>query len=85
MTLRIERSSDRYGTTIRLVGRLQAEHVYELMKQIAESSLATVLDLQEVTLVDLDVVRFLGTCEAGGTALINCSPYISDWIAKEKR
>ena len=72
MTLRIERSSDRYGTTIRLVGRLQAEHVYELMKQIAESSLATVLDLQEVTLVDLDVVRFLGTCEAGGTALINC-------------
>jgi hypothetical protein len=43
-----------------------------------------VLDLQEVTLVDLDVVRFLGVSEAGGVELVNCSPYIRDWIFKER-
>ena len=43
-----------------------------------------VLDLEEVTLVDLDVVRFLGLSEAEGVELVNCSPYIRDWILKER-
>ena len=43
-----------------------------------------VLDLEEVTLVDLDVVRFLGVSEAEGLELVNCSPYIRDWILKER-
>lgn len=43
-----------------------------------------VLDLEDVTLVDLDVVRFLGVSEAGGVELVNCSPYIRDWIFKER-
>ena len=42
------------------------------------------LDLDEVTLVDVEVVRFLGVCEAAGIALLHCSPYIREWIAKEK-
>jgi len=43
-----------------------------------------VLDLEDVTLVDLDVVRFLGVSEAGGVELVNCSPYIRDWIFNER-
>jgi len=43
-----------------------------------------VLDLEEVTLVDLDVVRFLGVSEAEGVELVNRSPYIRDWILKER-
>ena len=43
-----------------------------------------VLDLEEVTLVDLEVVRFLGVSEAEGVELVNCSPYIRDWISKEQ-
>ena len=43
-----------------------------------------VLDLEDVTLVDLDVVRFLGVSEAEGLELVNCSPYIRDWILKER-
>ena len=31
------------------------------------------LDLDQVTLVDLDVVRFLGVSEAEGVELVNCS------------
>jgi hypothetical protein len=42
------------------------------------------LDLEEVTLVDVQVVRFLGGCEARGINVLNCSPYITDWIGKER-
>jgi len=44
-----------------------------------------VLDLDEVTLVDVEVVRFLGRCEQAGTALLHCPPYIREWIAREQR
>jgi anti-anti-sigma regulatory factor len=83
MTLKIEKYSDGHGATIRLIGRMQAEHLEELEKQIRGSEPAITLDLEEVTLVDVEVVRFLGTCEARGATLLNCSPYIRDWIGKE--
>jgi anti-anti-sigma regulatory factor len=84
MTLRIERSSDRGHTTIRLIGRMRAEHVAEVQKQIEASGTTVTLDLEDVTLVDVHVVRFLGTCETRGIELRNGSPYISDWIARER-
>ena len=43
-----------------------------------------VLDLEDVTLVDLDVVRFLALSEAGRVELVNCSPYIREWIFRER-
>ena len=84
MTLKIEKCSDGNSTTIRLIGRMRTEYLEELEKQIRESGPAITLDLEEVTLVDVEVVRFLGTCETRGTTLHNCSPYIRDWIGKEK-
>jgi hypothetical protein len=84
MTLKIEKYSDEYGTTIRLIGRMQAEHLQELEKQIHESGPAARLDLDEVTLVDVECVRFLGACEIRGGTLLNCSHYIRDWIDKER-
>jgi anti-anti-sigma regulatory factor len=84
MTLRIEKYTDRGSTILRLIGRMQAEHVSEVERQIEESGTVT-LDLEEVTLVDVPVVRFLGTCEIRGISILNCSPYITDWIAKERR
>ena len=84
MTLEIEKYSDGNSTTIRLIGRLQAEHLEELERQIRESGPPIMLDLDEVTLIDVEIVRFLGTCEARGATLLNCSPYIRDWIGKER-
>jgi anti-anti-sigma regulatory factor len=84
MTLKIERHPEGSGTTIRLIGRVEAEHLAELEKQIRESGSKVVIDLEEVDLVDLDVVRFLGICEAQGITLFNCAPYIRDWIGKER-
>ena len=71
-------------TTIRLIGRMRAEHVVELELQIAESESKIVLDLEEVKLVDVEAVRFLGSCEVAGGTLLNCAPYIRDWIGKER-
>jgi len=84
MTLRIESVSDEHGTTIRLIGRMQAQHVEELKAQIATSRARVLLDLEELSLVDIDAVRFLGACQAGGIGLVHCPPYINDWIAKER-
>ena len=84
MTLRIESASDGHSTTLRLVGRMRSEHVDALQAQIKNGGSRIVLDLEEVSLVDVDVVRFLGTCHAEGIQLVHCSPYIRDWIAKER-
>jgi anti-anti-sigma regulatory factor len=85
VTLRIERDAERGGATIRRIGRMQAEHVSEVERQIEESGAKVTLDLEEVTLVDVQVVRFLGACEIRGISILNCSPYITDWIARERR
>jgi len=84
MTLKIEKYADGNSATLRLIGRMRAEHLEELEKQIREGGPASILDLDEVTLVDVEIVRFLGTCEARGATLLNCSPYIRDWIGKER-
>ena len=84
MTLRIETLSGRNNTTIRLIGRMQAEHLAEVQNQIDASGPKVTLDLEELTLVDVQVVRFLGVCEARGIEVLNCSPFITDWIAREK-
>jgi hypothetical protein len=84
MTLRIERYSEGPSTTIRLIGRMQAEHLAELENQIRNGGPKIALDLEQVDLVDVQVVRFLGACEGQGITLINCSPYIRDWIGKER-
>jgi len=63
---------------------MQAEHLPELEKQIRESGSKIVIDLEQVDLVDVQVVRFLGACEAQRITLLNCSPYIRDWIGKER-
>ena len=83
MTLRIEKDSQGGRTTIRLIGHFQLEHVEELQKQLEQNGSQFVLDLTELTFVDLDIVRFLGTCEASGVKLVNCSPYIREWMNQE--
>ena len=70
-------------TTVRLIGHFQLEHIEELQKQLEQNSPQFVLDLTELTLVDVDIVRFLRGCEAAGAKLINCAPYIREWINQE--
>jgi anti-anti-sigma regulatory factor len=84
VTFKIEKYRSGHSTTIRLIGRMRAEHLSELEKQIRESESKIVLDLEELNLVDVEAIRFLGMCETQGVTLLNCSPYIRDWIGKER-
>jgi hypothetical protein len=81
--LKIETDSERGTTTLRLIGRLQAEHVAQLKRELEDSSAERVC-LREVTLVDIDVVRFLTACEEGGISIVNCSAYIREWMDQER-
>jgi hypothetical protein len=83
VTLKIEELAGEHGTTLKLIGRIQAEHLDELRRQIAAST-PTAMELKEVTLVDADAVRFLGSCESDGIQLLNCSAYIREWIVRER-
>src|SRR5215831_11437287 len=84
MTLRIQKGSDDHNTIVRLSGRLVASHRRALAEQIESSTETIVLDLEEVTLVDLDIVQFLAICEAAGSVeLLHCPPYIREWISRE--
>jgi hypothetical protein len=82
--MKIEKASQRGKTTVRLSGHFQAEHIGELNKQLQDSGPRLVLDLNEVTLVDVEVVRFLGACEAKGVKIVHCPKYIRGWINRER-
>ena len=83
MTLKIEKLASVHGTTLKLIGRIRAEHLAELRGQIAACA-PSVLELREVTLVDAEAVRFLSACETEGIHLQNCSAYIREWIVREQ-
>jgi hypothetical protein len=84
MTLRIERDSRNGLTVLRLIGQLRSGDIEELAVQVKSCGPQAVLDLDELALVDAPVVRFLGACEASGMELLNCAPYIREWIKREK-
>jgi anti-anti-sigma regulatory factor len=84
VTLRIEKDSDGQTTTLRLIGRMRREHIEELKAQIKAGGASVILDLNEVSLVDLDVIRFLAACQTEGISLVHCSRYINNWITKER-
>jgi hypothetical protein len=84
-TMKIEKDSQGGKTTIRLSGQFQSEHVEELNKQLQENGPRFVLDLKEVTVVDVEVVRFLATCKANGVKIIHCPRYIRQWMARERK
>jgi len=85
MPLRIERTSEDGKTTLRVSGRVGLEHLVELEAEVEGLKAGTVLDLEHVTLVDLEGIRFLSGCEAKGIELVRCSPYIREWIARERQ
>ena len=83
MTLRIVADVNEDGTTIRLIGRMRAEHVEHVRAEIAASRAPAALDLDEVTLADVEAVRFLVAAEQEGLILHRCAPFIREWMSRE--
>jgi anti-anti-sigma regulatory factor len=82
--MKIEVASQRGKTTVRLSGQFQAEHIAELKKQLQENGPRFVLDLTELTVVDVEVVRFFVVCEANGAKIVDCPRYIREWMNRER-
>ena len=84
MTLRIEKSFEGRKTIFRISGGIASEQLEELKAEMAGEGAAAVLDLEHVTLVDVEGVRFLSDCEGQGIELLHCPLYIREWIVREQ-
>jgi len=80
MTLKIERIRSR----IRLSGEFRSEHLDQVQAEIELCESPSVLDLEDLDLVDVEGVRFLNACEAKGISVFHCSSYIREWMLRER-
>jgi anti-anti-sigma regulatory factor len=83
--LKITRSTNAGTTTLTVSGRIDAGQLSDLRGLIeAERTTDVVVDLNEVSLVDVEVVRFLRQCEMQGIRLAHCPAYVREWMVREK-
>jgi ABC-type transporter Mla MlaB component len=82
--LKIERISTKRRTQIRLSGELRSEQLDQLKDEIERAGPRIALDLEEVHLVDIEAVRFLNSCVAQGIAVLHGSPFIKEWMSRER-
>jgi len=81
---RIEKNSGGCVTKLRLSGRIQSDQIALIRSEMCDDCTSKVLDLSEVTQVDLGVVQFLIRCEDEGVELIRCPLYVREWIQRER-
>jgi hypothetical protein len=69
-----------------LSGRIDKEHIAELETLIAAEgqNRRITLDLKDMTLTGQDGINFLTQCEAADIALVNCDPYVREWITRQR-
>src|SRR5712664_3593122 len=66
----------------RSIRRAKAEHLGEISEQLDLCGPRAALDLEEVTVVGADVIRFLLARERQGIELLHCPTYIREWIKR---
>ena len=86
MTFRIETTPRGKFTVFMLSGRIESQAIDELRRlfELHADRRDIVLDLKDVGVVDREVMRFFMSCEADGVKLENCTPYIREWMEREK-
>jgi hypothetical protein len=82
--LKIEKESDGHTMSLRLSGRIQSADIGNITAQMGDDRVRILLDLSEVTLVNVEVVRFLSNCEHEGIVLVHCPLYVREWILRER-
>jgi hypothetical protein len=84
--LKITRMTNAGTTTLIVSGRIEAEQLPDFRRLVeADHASDLVLDLNEVSLVDAEVVRFLLQCETQGIRLAHCPAYVHEWMLRERR
>jgi predicted metal-binding protein len=86
MAFRIETAALGRFSVFTLSGRIEAEAIAELRSlfDLQTDYRDIVVDLKDVSLVDREAMRFLAGCEADGVKLENCTPYVREWMEREK-
>jgi anti-anti-sigma regulatory factor len=86
MAFRIETAARGRFSVFTLSGRIEAQAIAELERlfELQTDHRDIVVDLKDVSLVDREVMRFFVRCEADGVTLENCTPYIREWMEREK-
>jgi hypothetical protein len=82
--LRIEKDSGGCVNKWRLSGRIQSDQIPSIVSEMDCDCPSKILDLSEVTLVDLAVVQFLIACEDEGVELVECPAYVREWMLRER-
>ena len=65
-------------------GGITGENVDMLRGELEQESDGFAIDLKNVLLVDREAVKLLALCEANGTVLRNCPPYVREWVTRER-
>ena len=82
--LKIQKDTGGCVTKLRLSGRIQSDQIASIRSEMDGDWTSKILDLSEVTLVDLGVVRFLMSCEDDGIELVQCPAYVREWMLRER-
>jgi len=82
--LKITRVTQAGSTNLIVSGRIGAPQLPDLRRLVeAENTSDVVIDLTEVSLVDVEVVQFLLLCEVQSIRLVGCPAYIREWMVRE--
>jgi anti-anti-sigma regulatory factor len=85
MTCRIDRVVGDDGIVILSIsGRITRQGLDTLRNAIEAEASAVAIDLENVDLVDREIVKFLAQKELSGSVLRNCSPYIREWVTRDR-
>ena len=69
----------------RLAYDASMEHIDLIKAEMKDHRSRIAFDLREVSLVDVNIVRFLISCQATGIELLHCSRYVREWITRERQ
>jgi acylglycerol lipase len=84
MTFRVQRSTVDDAIVLMLSGDIAGDHTADLETLVdAGGNGPMVLDLKDVAVVDRAGVQLLARSEARGATLLNCPPYVREWIHRE--
>jgi len=74
-------------TVFALSGRMKKEHVVELEKllEAEPAGKPIILDLKNLTLAGQNEIEFFAGCEERSFTLINCAPYIREWVSRQRQ
>jgi hypothetical protein len=84
MTLRIERTAEGKTEIIRLIGRIEQQDLGTLETQTRGSGQVICIDLRDVTLIDIHVVRYLIARQRDGALFENIPAFIQEWMRREQ-